>query len=242
MPVVVFVNGVVLAAGRGSLHVRLHSRPEGCRSRRSVRSPGSPAGGDTVQILGGTSARPSRRRRSRSAAAPAQIIGVSRTQLITVSTPTHILANPAVSEACDVVVTRDIGLVSQQSATRAEAVHLQRDGRERDLQHGPELLHLEHLAEQRLSRRRPVTVTITGSGFGSNAGAPARGLRRRSRPRSSGSISNTSIVVSSPRRTLANPDVPETVDVTVTDLGSVNQRCARVSNGFVYTRGGPRRR
>ena len=49
------------------------------------------------------------------------------------------------------------------------------------------------------------------------------------------SISDTTIVVSTPRRTLASPNVPETVDVTVTDLGSPVQRCARVVSGFVYT-------
>jgi PKD repeat protein len=48
-------------------------------------------------------------------------------------------------------------------------------------------------------------------------------------------ISNTTIVVSTPIRTLANPNNPETVDVTVTDLGSPTQRCARVVSGFTYT-------
>jgi hypothetical protein len=76
-------------------------------------------------------------------------------------------------------------------------------------------------------------VTLTGSGFGSTAslmrvdfgGTPATIV----------TISDTTIVVSTPRRTLASPNVPETVDVTVTDFGSPVQRCARVVSGFVYT-------
>src|ERR1019366_2373692 len=76
-------------------------------------------------------------------------------------------------------------------------------------------------------------VTLTGSGFGTTASLMR--VDFGGTPATIAAISNNSIQVSTPIRTLASPNVPETVDVTVTDLGSPTQRCARVVSGFVYT-------
>jgi hypothetical protein len=73
---------------------------------------GASAGGDVVQINGGHFGGTIATTRVTFCGRPAQITG-QQDQQITVSTP----ASPAELEVCDVVVTRDLGLVSQQSAT-----------------------------------------------------------------------------------------------------------------------------
>ncbi len=192
---------------------------------------GSPAGGDTVQILGRNFGTTIATTQVTFCGAPAQIVA-QQDQQITVTTPRHALANPAISETCDVVVTRDIGLVSQQSATLAQAFTYRGNGSGGTCNTDPTFF-IASLTPNSGGPDGGVAVTITGSGFGSTAslmrvdfgGTPATIV----------SISDTTIVVSTPRRTLASPNVPETVDVTVTDFGSPVQRCARVVSGFVYT-------
>ena len=192
---------------------------------------GSPAGGDIVLILGRNFGTTIATTQVTFCGAPAQIVA-QQDQQITVTTPRHALANPAISETCDVIVTRDIGLVSQQSATLAQAFTYRGTGSGATCNTDPTFF-IASLTPNSGGPDGGVAVTITGSGFGSTAslmrvdfgGTPATIV----------SISDTTIVVSSPRRTLASPNTPETVDVTVTDFGSPVQRCARVVSGFVYT-------
>jgi hypothetical protein len=192
---------------------------------------GTPAGGDTVKINGGHFGTNIATTQVTFCGRSAQIV-TQVDNLITVTTPVHQLANSAVSETCDVVVTRDIGLVSQQSATLPQAFTYRGTGSGATCNTDPTFF-ISSLAPNSGPADGATVVTITGSGFGSNAsllrvdfgGTPATIV----------SVSNTTISVSSPRRTLVNPIIPETVDVTVTDLGSPTQRCARVVSGFVYT-------
>jgi hypothetical protein len=192
---------------------------------------GSPAGGDTVQILGRNFGTTIATTQVTFCGAPAQIVA-QQDQQITVTTPRHVLANPAISETCDVVVTRDIGLVSQQSATLFQAFTYRGNGSGAACNTDPTFF-IASLTPNSGPPDGGTAITLTGSGFGSTAslmrvdfgGTPATIV----------SISDTTIVVSTPRRTLASPNVPETVDVTVTDFGSPTQRCARVVSGFVYT-------
>ena len=233
VPVVVVVNGVSSPAAAILFTYACVSDAQKMSVSSITPTAGSPAGGDLVQILG---------RNFGTTIATTQVTFCGRSaqiqnqqdQSITVSTPTHTLANPAVSEACDVIVTRDIGLVTQQTATAPRPFTYSGTGGNAVCNTDPSFF-MSSLTPNNGSPDGGLLVTITGGGFGSNpallrvdfGGIPATIV---------GSISNTTIVVSSPRRTLASPDVPETVDVTVTDLGSVNQRCSRLTNAFAYTR------
>jgi hypothetical protein len=232
VPVVVVVNGVSSPPAAILFTYACIGDAQKMSIASITPTAGSPAGGDAVQILGRNFGTTVATTQVTFCGRSAQIIG-QQDQLITVSTPTHILANPAVSEACDVIVTRDIGLVSQQSATAPKPFTYSGTGGNAACNTDPSFF-ISSISPNTGNPDGGVSVTIVGSGFGSNpallrvdfGGIPATIL---------GAITNTSIVVSSPRRTLANPNVPETVDVTVTDLGSVNQRCARVVSAFVYT-------
>jgi len=192
---------------------------------------GSPAGGDSVQIFGGHFGTTIATTQVTFCGAPATIV-TQQDQQLSVTTPLHHLANPAISETCDVVVTRDIGLVSQNSATLAQAFTYRGNGSGATCNTDPTFF-ISSLSPNTGPPEGGTAVTLIGSGFGSSAslmrvdfgGTPATIL----------AISNTQINVSTPIRTLANPSNPETVDVTVTDLGSPVQRCARVVSGFTYT-------
>src|ERR1017187_4117359 len=192
---------------------------------------GSPAGGDVVQIFGGHFGTNIATTQVTFCGAPATITGQTDSQ-ITVSTPIHHLANAAISETCDVTVTRDIGLVSQNSATLPQAFTYRGNGSGATCNTDPTFF-ISSLTPNSGPPDGGTVVTLTGSGFGS-----AASLMRvdfGGTPATITAISNTTIVVSTPIRTLASPSVPETVDVTVTDLGSPVQRCARVVSGFTYT-------
>ncbi|HEY3348893.1 MAG TPA: IPT/TIG domain-containing protein [Thermoanaerobaculia bacterium] len=193
---------------------------------------GSPGGGDAVVILGSHFGVNISTTQVTFCGLPAQITGQSDTQ-ISVSTPAHTLTNPALSEACAVVVTRDLGLVSMQSAPSPVPFTYRGSGSTGACNADPSF-YVTSLKPTSGSPDGGDVVTITGSGFptnptllrvdfGTNPGTLV------------GSPTPTTFQVSTPRRTLATPDVPETVDVVVTDLGSASQRCARVGGAFVYT-------
>lgn len=232
VPVVVVVNGVSSSAAATLFTYACIGDAQKMSISSITPTAGSPAGGDLVQILGRNFGNNIATTQVTFCGRSAQIVG-QQDQLITVSTPTHILANPAVSEACDVIVTRDIGLVSQQTATAPKPFIYSGTGGNAACNTDPTFF-ISSISPNNGGPDGGVLVTITGSGFGANpallrvdfGGIPATIV---------GAISNTTIVVSSPRRTLASPDVPETVDVTVTDLGSVTQRCSRFASGFAYT-------
>ncbi|MEO8586174.1 MAG: IPT/TIG domain-containing protein [Acidobacteriota bacterium] len=231
VPVVVVVNGVSSPAA--AVLFTYACIPDALKMSVSSITPtaGSPAGGDLVQILGRNFGTTIATTQVTFCGRSAQIVGL-QDQLITVSSPTHILANPAVSEACDVVVTRDIGLVSQQSATAPRPFTYTGNGSGGVCNTDPTFF-IASLTPTSGSPDGGTTVTLTGSGFGSNASLLR--VDFGGTPATITNVSNTTIVVSTPRRALSSPNVPETVDVTVTDLGSQAQRCARVVSGFVYT-------
>jgi hypothetical protein len=77
------------------------------------------------------------------------------------------------------------------------------------------------------------TVTINGGGFPTTTGAASVAFGGVAAQVTAASA--TQITATTPQRVLADPTVPETVDVTVTDIGSPTQRCARLSGSFTYT-------
>ncbi len=193
---------------------------------------GSPGGGDSVAILGAHFGTTMATTQVTFCGLPAQITGQSD-NAINVTTPAHTLANPALSESCPVVVTRDLGLVSMQSATSPIPFVYRGSGATGSCNTDP-TFYVSSITPNTGSPDGGTIVTVTGSGFPTNAA-----LIKVDFGGNLGSVvanpSSTSFQVSSPRRILAFPDVPETVDVVVTDLGSPSQRCFRVAGGFVYT-------
>lgn len=193
---------------------------------------GSPGGGDAVTILGSHFGTVVATTQVTFCNLPAQITGQSDTQ-ITVTTPAHTLANPAVSESCPVVVTRDLGLVSIQSATSPTPFVYKGSGAGGACNSDP-TFYVSSLSPDTGSAIGGDVVTITGSGFPSNpallsvtfGGNPAAIV---------GQPTSTTFQVSTPRFTLASPTTPQTVDVVVTDLGSTTSRCYRAAGAFIYT-------
>jgi hypothetical protein len=231
VPVTVVVNGLSSPAAAILYTYACVPEPQKMSISSITPTAGSPAGGDIVQILGRNFGTTLATTQVTFCGRSAQIVGL-QDQLITVSSPTHNLANPAVSEACDVIVTRDIGLVSQQTATAPKPFTYTGNGSGGVCNTDPTFF-IASLTPTSGSPDGGTTVTLTGSGFGSNASLLR--VDFGGTPATITNVSNTVIVVSTPRRTLSSPNVPETVDVTVTDLGSQAQRCARVVSGFVYT-------
>jgi hypothetical protein len=193
---------------------------------------GSPGGGDAVTILGSHFGLNMSTTQVTFCGLPAQLTGQSDT-LISVSTPAHTLANPALSEACPVVVTRDLGLVTTQNATSPVPFTYRGSGATGACNADPNFF-VTSLKPTSGSPDGGDVVTITGSGFPTNP-ALLRVDFGNNPGTLVGSPTSTTFQVSTPRRVLATPDVPETVDVVVTDLGSASQRCARVGGAFVYT-------
>jgi hypothetical protein len=193
---------------------------------------GSPGGGDAVTILGSHFGINTATTQVTFCGLPAQITAQSDNQ-ISVTTPAHTLANPALSETCPVVVTRDLGLLSVQSATAPLGFTYRGSGATGACNTDP-TFYVSSLTPNTGSPDGGTVVTITGNGFPTNpallrvdfGGNPGTIL---------GTPTSTILQVSSPRRVLATPDVPETVDIVVTDLGSASQRCYRVSGAFIYT-------
>jgi hypothetical protein len=193
---------------------------------------GSPGGGDAVTILGSHFGINTATTQVTFCGLPAQITAQSDNQ-ISVTTPAHTLANPALSETCPVVVTRDLGLLSVQSATAPLGFTYRGSGATGACNTDP-TFYVSSLTPNTGSPDGGTVVTITGNGFPTNpallrvdfGGNPGTIL---------GTPTSTVLQVSSPRRVLATPDVPETVDIVVTDLGSASQRCYRVSGAFIYT-------
>jgi hypothetical protein len=193
---------------------------------------GSPGGGDAVTILGSHFGTNIATTQVTFCGLPAQITGQSDAS-IAVTTPAHTLANPTQSESCPVVVTRDLGLVSVQAATSPTSFVYKGSGAAGTCNADP-TFYVSSLTPNTGTPDGGTIVTITGSGFPTNpalllvtfGGSPGTVV---------GASTSTGFQVSTPRRVLATPTVPETVDVVVTDLGSASQRCYRVTSGFVYT-------
>lgn len=198
-----------------------------------VPSAGKPEGGDTVVVngvnFGGNVA--TTRVTFGGVAATIQSQGDNS---ITVLTPRHLLANPAVPETVDVGVTIDLGLVSQQSATLPRGFTYTAGG---TLPCGTKPgLFISSLSPSSGGAAGGTVVNVAGGGFGSSsatvrvefAGQAAQVL----------SVVDTVISVSTPRFTLANPDVAQAVDVVVyTSIGEPTQACARAAGAYTYAPG-----
>jgi len=191
---------------------------------------GSPNGGEPVNVLGGNFGTSVATTRVTFCGLPATITSQTDS-LIVVSTP-KISGVPPTGQACDVAVTTDLGLVSQQSAVLPQSF-VYRGGGTGGCNTDPNFF-LSSLSPNTGSPDGGTIVNISGGGFPSQA-ASVR-VDFGGNPAQIASVSPTQVSVSTPRRTLANPDVPETVDVTVTDLGSSAGRCARLVGAFTYTR------
>ena len=193
-------------------------------------SSGSPAGGEQVNVLGGNFGTSVATTRVTFCGLPATITSQTDAQII-VSTP-KINGVPPAGQACDVAVTTDLGLVSQQSAVLPQAFTYRGGGGTGGCNTDPSLF-LSSLSPNTGSPDGGTVINISGGGFPTQA-ASVR-VDFGGNPAQIASVSPTQISVSTPRRSLANPDVPETVDVTVTDLGSPTVRCARLVGAFTYT-------
>ncbi len=227
------VNVVIVAAGGQAAPVTFTYFCVAQRMSISSINPtaGSPAGGDTVVILGSHFGSNMATTQVTFCGLPAQITGQSDSQ-ISVTTPAHTLAVPTQSESCPVVVTRDLGLVSVQAATSPTPFVYKGSGAAGNCNADP-TFYVSSLTPNTGTPDGGTIVTITGSGF-PTAAALLR-VDFGGNPGVVTSSNGTVIQVSTPRRVLASPTVPEIVDVVVTDLGSASQRCYRVAGAFVYT-------
>ena len=229
------VNVVIVAAGGQTAPVTFTYFCVAQRMSIASLSPiaGSPSGGDAVVILGSHFGTNIATTQVTFCGLPAQVTGVSDVQ-INVTTPAHTLANTAVSESCPVVVTRDLGLVSVQAATSPTPFVYKGSGATGTCNTDP-TFYVSSLTPNTGPPDGGTVVTITGNGFPASASLLLVTFGGNPGVVTSSNPNGTTIQVSTPRRVLASPTVPETVDVVVTDLGSASQRCYRVAGGFVYT-------
>jgi hypothetical protein len=176
--------------------------------------------------------------------APASVVSVTNTS-ITVQTPRRILANPAVPETVDVTVTVDLGLVSQQTGLLPMAYTYRAGGGNGQCVGAPGLFIATVLPENPTNTGTPDggdIVVISGGGFtaGGTSTTPDRaavffgGIRGVTL-----SLTDSQIRVSTPRRVLANPDRPESVDVRViADAGGPREACVEARGAYTYFPGG----
>lgn len=192
---------------------------------------GSQAGGDAVTVFGSNFGTSPATTRVTFCGLPATVTSVASTS-IGVLTPVHVNSPSSLSFACDVVATIDLGKVSQQSAVLPQAFTYRGGGGTGTCNSDPSLF-ISAISPNTGPPSGGTTVAISGGGFPTvpaNVRVDFGGI-----PASVTSVSATSIGVVTPQFTLANPSSPQTVDVTVTDLGSANQRCARLAGSFTYT-------
>lgn len=210
------------------------------RMRISSVSPsfGQPRGGDSVTIFGVNFGADRATTRVTFGGVTASIQSQADDR-ITVLTPRRTLADPRVSETVDVGVTINLGLVSTQTDVLQQAFTYVGDVSAGACNTKPSLF-ISSVSPNTGSQTGGTSVVISGGGFGTDpsrtrvefGGVPAAIL--------TGPTGN-SVTVSTPRRTLADPKVPERVAVTITtDLGLPTQACARVENGFTFTPPDPR--
>ncbi len=194
---------------------------------------GSCAGGDSVTINGGRFGTSATAVRVLFGGQPASIQSLTDTKII-VLTPTRTLANPQVPEAVDVAVQFYAGDIPTGTVTAAKAfTYYCVDPSKR--------LSLSAIAPDSGSPEGGQAVTISGNNFLPSPTSSAATTRVTFGGASASvvAVTNTSISVLTPRRALANPAVPETVDVAViADLGLVSQQSAVLANGFTYRSGG----
>ncbi len=212
---------------------------------------GSPDGGETVTIAGsnflptiagiGTPGSSVATTRVTFGGAPASITSMTN-ESITVRTPRHVLANPAVPETVDVEVLVDLGMASQQSAVAPNAYTYRGSGQGSCPATSPTFYVSSGPTPNGGSPDGGDVVTIVGGGFfAGNTTLPTSAISVLfgGLPGVVTAASDTQLTVSTPRRTLSNPDAAETVDVVVrVDLGGPKESCVTVANAFTYFPGG----
>ncbi len=194
---------------------------------------GTCAGGDTVTINGGRFGTDAGSIRVLFGGLPASVQTVSDTRLV-VLTPARTLANPQVPEIVDVTVQFFVGDIPSGTVTAARAfTYYCVDPNRRMTVTGLTPISGPPEGGQQ--------VVITGTNFLPSATSSTATTRVAfgGAPAAVISVSNTEIVVSTPRRILANPAVPETVDVSVTvDLGLVSSQSGLLPQAYTYRSGG----
>jgi hypothetical protein len=208
---------------------------------------GSPDGGQQVTISGNnflpTTTSSAATTRVTFGGAPASVLSATNTQ-ITALTPRRILANPNVPETVDVAVTVDLGLVSQQSAMLPQA-YTYRAGGAGDCVGGSGLFIATVLPEDPANAGSPDggdIVVLSGGGFtagGSSTTLDQTDVFFGGVQGVTLSVTDSEVRVTTPRRILANPDKPETVDVRlVTDAGGPSEGCVQANGAYTYYPGG----
>ncbi len=163
---------------------------------------------------------------------------------INVTTPRHMLANPAVPEVVDVGVTVDLGLVTQQSALLPRAFTYYATGAGAPCNSDPRLYITQvTVTTPTASPGSPDggdVVTISGLGFWfGNSAQPQPMSRLKVEFGGVQAVVSTwtdsSIVAVAPRFTLTNPDAPQSVEVKVTvDVGGFREACATSARAYTY--------
>lgn len=209
---------------------------------------GSPDGGQQVVITGNnllpSATSSAATTRVTFGGTAASVASVSNTE-ITALTPRRILANPAVPETVDVAVTADLGLVSQQSAVLPQAYTYRSDAGNGSCNGAPGLFIATVQPVDPANAGSPDggdVVVISGGGF--TAGGSATTVDRvdvffGGLQGVTSNVTDSEIRVTTPRRSLASPDRPETVDVKViADAGGPKQACVEARSAYTYYPGG----
>lgn len=193
---------------------------------------GSPAGGELVTLFGNNFGTDVTATRVTFGLLQASVQSVSQ-NTITVLSPRWTLRDPQVSETVDVTVTANRASPDEQTASLPRAFTYRGSGPTVPCNTDPRLF-ITSVAPGSGPASGGDIVSIQGGGFGTVVattrvefgGSPATIL----------SVSDGLISVATPRRTLTNPDSPESVDLVVTiDVGGPNQACARMANAYSYT-------
>lgn len=194
---------------------------------------GSCTGGSVVTINGGRFGSSAANLQVLFGGLPATVDSVADTRLV-VLTPTRTLANPQVPEAVDIVIRFYSGDIPVGTVTAAKAyTYYCVDPNRR--------MTVTAIAPNSGTPDGGQQVVITGTNFLPSTTSSTATTRVAFGGASASvvAVSNTAITVLTPRRILANPAVPETVDVSVTvDLGLVSQQTGLLPQAFTYRSGG----
>ncbi len=167
----------------------------------------------------------------------ASVTGQTNTAL-NVTTPKHLLANPAVPETVDVGVTVDLGLPTQQSASLPQSFTYVATGQGTACGSDPRLF-ITRVATPANSTSPGSTdggevVTISGGGFQPQVNSRIKvefgGIQAVAT-----ADSDSQITAIAPRFTLTNPDQPQAVDIKVTvDVGGSREACITATKAYTY--------
>jgi hypothetical protein len=150
------------------------------------------------------------------------------------------LANPAIPETVDVVVTVDVGLPTQQSASLLHSYTYYASGAGAPCGSDPRLYITQVTTPAATLTSNPGSpdggevVTINGAGFlpqpTSRLKVEFGGVQAVAT-----AVSDNLITATAPRFTLANPDSPQSVDIKVTvDVGGTREACVTAVKAYTY--------